>query len=151
VRFDPTARAVLDMADVCLIVLQLVVPSVRNTDRILSEMGRRGYNMDRVRLVCNRCGREAGYLEPGDVETTLGRKLNWTLPDDWKTSSTAVNVGTPLLEWAPKSKLRAAYRQIAMAVSSGDTGPDTVEAPAGADPAEPQRKGLFSIFAGQKA
>jgi pilus assembly protein CpaE len=145
IRFDPTARAVLDMTDICLVVLQLIVPSVRNTDRILQEMARSGYNMDRVRLVCNRFGREAGYLEQSDVEATLGRKLAYTLPDDWKTSSTAVNVGTPLLEWAPKSKLRAAYRQMALTLGGESAG-----GPASAVEGDAQKKGLFGMFAGQK-
>ncbi|MGD8450238.1 MAG: AAA family ATPase [Phycisphaerae bacterium] len=149
IRFDRTARAVLDMADACLVVLQLVVPSVRNTDRLLTDLARKGYNMDRIRLVCNRFGREAGYLEQADVEATLGRKLDWVMPDDWKTSSTAVNVGTPLLEWAPKSKLRAAYRQIAQALAGAVGGEEGKDAPDG-EGAEPQKKGLFSLFAGQK-
>jgi pilus assembly protein CpaE len=150
VRLDPTARAVLDMADICLLVLQLVVPSVRATDRLLQELARKGYNLDRVRLVCNRFGREAGYLEPADVETTLGRKLNWTIPDDWKTSSMAVNVGAPLLDWAPKSKLRAAYRQIALALANATPGEEETPDAAGSEPAEPPRKRRFSLFAGQK-
>jgi len=117
VRFDPSARAVFDMTDMYLIVLQLLVPPVRNTDRMLREMGRAGYNLEQVRLVCNRAGRDAGYLEPGDVETTLGRPIEWTLPDDWKTASTSVNVGSPLLEHAPKSKLRAAFQQMAQSIA----------------------------------
>ena len=36
--FDNAARAVFDMADVNLLVLQLLVPSVRNTDRIMQEL-----------------------------------------------------------------------------------------------------------------
>lgn len=148
VRFDPTARTVLDMTDLCLVILQLVVPAVRNADRMLREMARCGYNLDRVRLVCNRFGREAGYLEAADVETTLTRKIDWTIPDDWKTSSTAVNVGTPLLEWAPKSKLRAAYRAIALALASvEDSEPEGT--PESQD-AESPRKGRRSIFAAQK-
>jgi pilus assembly protein CpaE len=150
IRFDPTARAVLDMTDKCLMVLQLVVPSVRNADRILSEMGRSGYNLDRIRLVCNRFGREAGYLEPADVEATLNRKLDWSLPDDWKTSSTAVNVGTPLSEWAPKSKLRAAYRQIALALANDDAGAELVEVDEAGGASDSQKKGIFSLFAAQK-
>lgn len=116
-RLDPSARAVFDMTDMYLVVLQLLVPPVRNTDRLLRELGRSGYNLDQVRLVCNRAGRDAGYLEPTDVETTLGRPIAWTLPDDWKVASTAVNVGAPLLEHAPRSKLRAAFQQVATAIA----------------------------------
>lgn len=117
VRLDPTARAVFDMTDIYLVVLQLLVPPVRNTDRLLRELARGGYNLDQVRLVCNRFGADSGYLDPADVETTLGRRLAWTLPDDWKTASTAVNVGTPLLESAPKSRLRVGIQQMAGAIA----------------------------------
>ena len=146
IRFDPTARAVLDMTDVCLLVLQLVVPSVRNSDRIISEFGRNGYNLDRIRMVCNRFGREAGYLESADVEATLGRKLDWTIPDDWKTSSTAVNVGSSLLDWAPKSKLRGAYQQIALAIANAGPSMELREPVVAGGGDESSRKGLFSMF-----
>lgn len=146
VRFDPSARAVFDMTDIYLLVLQLLVPPVRNADRLLSELRRGGYNLDQVRLVCNRAGREAGYLEPADVEATLNRKLDWTLPDDWKTASTAINVGSPLAEFAPRSKLRAAIQQMAQGLARREGG----DAPAAGDkpPGEVAKKGLFSIFSG---
>lgn len=144
VRFDATARAVFDMTDLYLVVLQLLVPSVRNTDRYLQDLASSGYTMERVRLVCNRHGREAGYLEPADVETTLGRKLDWFVPDDWKTSSTAVNMGAPLVSYAPKSKLRLAYRTIAQAIAGGA---DEAAADLPADAGDGSKKGLFSFFA----
>lgn len=149
-RFDSTAQTVFDMTDIYVLVLQLVVPSVRNTDRILNELQRHGYNLDRVRLLCNRFGREAGFLDQADVEATLNRKLTWTLPDDWKTSATAVNVGASLLDYAPKSKLRLAYRQIARAIALATE----ISSPAeeSGPPPELQKKGsIFSIFGGQKA
>ena len=148
VRFDHTARAVFDMTDVALLVVQLLVPSVRSADRYLSELKRRGYNLDRIRLVCNRAGREVAYLEPADVEATLKRKLNWTLPDEWKFSATSVNVGQSLFEFAPKSKLRAAYQQLAIDLASGAAESNfqaVVETP---KKSESGRKGLFSIFTG---
>lgn len=120
VRMDPSARAVFDMTDMYIVALQLLVPPVRNTERLLRELARGGYNLDQVRLVCNRMGREAGFLEPADVEATLQRQIRWSLPDDWKTASTSINVGTPLYEHAPKSKLRAAFQQMAAAIAGGE-------------------------------
>jgi len=145
-RLDPTARAVLDMSDLCLLVVQLMVPPVRNAERLLQEIRRSGYSMERMKLVCNRFGRESGYLVPADVEATLGCKLDWLLPDDWKTAAAAVNMGTPVVHSAPKSKLRQAYHEMASAVakrdatSGGDNG-DGRGAP---------KKRLFSFLAGQK-
>jgi pilus assembly protein CpaE len=162
VRFDPSARAVFDMTDIYLLVLQLLVPPVRNADRLIQELRRGGYNLDKLHLVCNRFGREAGYLEPGDVETTLNRRLSWMVPDDWKTAATAVNVGTPLIEVAPKSRLRAAFQQIALEIAtrrtdpaqptgeSGDPGAAGAPNAPGPAPGRPaQKKGLLSsLFAG---
>ncbi|MBK9127783.1 MAG: AAA family ATPase [Phycisphaerales bacterium] len=142
VRLDPTAQAVFSMTDIYLIVLQLLVPAVRNTDRLLRELGRGGYNLDQVRLVCNRFGREGGFLEPADVEATLGRSITWSLPDDWKTAVTSVNVGAPLLESAPKSKLRAAFQDMAASIARR-----TPAADAGKPAAkEPARKKLIPFF-----
>jgi pilus assembly protein CpaE len=148
-RFDPTARAVFDMTDVYLLVLQLVVPAVRNTDRILHELNRSGYNLDKVRLICNRFGRDAGHLEPADVEATLGRRIAWALPDDWKTSSTAANIGAPLLDHAPRSKLRAAYQQIASNLAgSAQTGGESEEV---GGPADLRKSGGLLSFFGAKS
>ncbi len=148
VRFDPTARAIFDMTDTYLVVIQLLVPAVRSADRLLHELQRGGYNMERVRLICNRFGREAGFLEQADVETTLSRKINYTIPDEWKTSSTAMNVGTPLLEYAPKSRLRQAYQRIALSLATGEEPePLDLKRPEGETP---QRKGLLSFFAGER-
>lgn len=116
-RFDASARSVFDMSDTYLLVFQLMVPAVRAADRTLTELGRCGYAPARVRLVCNRCCRDGAYLEESDVEATLHRKIDFRLPDDWRSSAVAVNMGAPLLISAPKSKLRQAYRQIALALA----------------------------------
>jgi len=112
-RFDIGAKSVFDLAALQLIVIQLVVPSVRNVHRILEELGANGYNLDRVRLICNRVGRESGYLEREHVESTLDRPIFFMLPDDWKTVSSAVNMGVPLLESAGKSHVRQAFAELA--------------------------------------
>ncbi len=147
VRFDGSARAVFDMADVYLVVLQLLVPAVRNADRLIHELGRNGYNLEQVRLVCNRFNRDSGFLEQADVEATLRRPLNWIMPEDWKIASSAVNVGAPLATYAPKSKLRIAIQQMAADLA----GPD--KAVTGSDGGSEKRNGdgrkglLSSLFA----
>lgn len=152
VRMDATAKAVFDMTDIHLVVFQLLVPVVRNTERMLHDMARNGFSMDRVRLVCNRFGREAGLLEAGDVETTLGRKIDFCLPDDWKTSCTAVNMGAPLLDCAPKTKLRAAFQKMALGLAQptggGSTGNAEKPELVGAGPEAVKRGGIFSFLAG---
>lgn len=144
-RFDPSARRVFDMADVYLLVLQLTVPAVRAADRILHQLEASGFTTNRVKLACNRHGRESGCLEKADVEATLKRKIDFVLPDDWKTSSGAVNMGAPLLTHAPKSRLRMAYRDAAIELAGGSA--DAAGDAAGADAG---RKGLLSFLGGSR-
>ena len=124
-RFDAGCPAVLDLADVSLFVIQLLVTSVRNAHRIFTELRDGGYNLDRFHLVCNRVGQESGHLAIAHVERTLGKKIGYQIPDDWKTVSSAINVGTPLIEIAPKSKARAAIRAMAEHIAN----PQAAQAP----------------------
>lgn len=149
VRIDPTARAIFDLTDCYLLVLQLLVPSVRNADRILHELARGGFNLERVKLVCNRYGREAGFIEAADAEATLNRKLDFTIPDDWKTASTAINMGAPLLNFSPKSKLRQAVQRMAQLLAQ----PDAADAGelVGAGAGDGAGKGLLGFLAGKRS
>ncbi len=113
IRFDPGAMSVLDLADVSLLVIQLLVTSVRNVHRMLEELRDAGYNLNRFRLVCNRVGRDSGHLAIEHVENTLNMKVIHQIPDDWKTMSAAINIGVPLIECAPKSRVRASIRDLA--------------------------------------
>ncbi len=112
-RFDQSAHSVLALSDVNLLVVQLVVPSVRNALRMLESMRQNGYNTDRMRLLCNRAGRESGHLSVQNVSETLGLEVFATIPDDWMTVSGAINLGEPLSAHSPKSKVRAALQEIA--------------------------------------
>lgn len=121
-RYDVGASAILDLADLTLLIVQLVVPSVRNAQRILQGMQEAGFNLERTKLVCNRVGKDAGALMLSDVEATLGKRAFFSLPDDWTTMSSAINLGEPLVTRSPKSKLRAAIRELAERIHT-PTGP----------------------------
>ena len=96
-RFDPAARAVLDLADVNYLVIQLLVPSIRNARRMLDAMKEGGYNTKRVSLICNRFIKGAGQLTIEHAEATLGTEVAISIPDDWKSCSTVMNLGEPLM------------------------------------------------------
>ncbi|MBN1490534.1 MAG: AAA family ATPase [Phycisphaerae bacterium] len=123
-RFDVGAKSVLDLAEFQIMVMQLLVPSVRNVQRILEELGANGFNLDRVHLVCNRFTKELGCLEKEHVESTLNREIYAALPDDWRTVSTAVNMGMPLAQSVPKSKIRQAYTEMAALIHAALGGND---------------------------
>jgi len=112
-RFDGSARAVLDMCDMTCLVVQLVVPSVRNAMRIVEAAQTSGYNLERFRVVCNRVSREYSQMSIDHVETTLNRTVFMSIPEDWKGVSSAINLGETLAASAPKSRARLAIREMA--------------------------------------
>ena len=112
-RSDLNARSVLDISDVNLLLVQLLVPTVRNAARILDNLRESGYSPERARLVCNRIGRDAGNLSVEDVAETLGLPVFASIPDEWPTVSSAINLGEALLSHSPKSRVRQAIQEIA--------------------------------------
>jgi pilus assembly protein CpaE len=115
-RHDPGGRSVLDAADYNLLVVQLLVTSVRNTDRMIQELSVQGFNPDRISFVCNRVGRESAHLEIKQVETILNRKIFMTISDDWKSVSSSINIGQPLSTEFGRSKVRQEILKLAMRI-----------------------------------
>lgn len=115
-RHDPGGRSVLDAADYPMLVIQLLVPCVRNADRMIQELKVQGFNSDRLQLICNRLGRESGHLAVEQVESILNRKLFATIADDWKSISESVNVGRPLKLEHARTKVRADIRELAQRI-----------------------------------
>ena len=112
-RFDPSARPVFDLADVNYLVIQLLVPAIRNTQRILEAMRTGGYNVDRVALICNRHSKANNQLTVEHAEATLGRNVVTVVPEDWKACSTVLNLGEPLCISNAKRPVRLAIRELA--------------------------------------
>jgi Flp pilus assembly CpaE family ATPase len=90
-----------------------------------------GFNLNRVRLICNRSGRGSGNLSLADVRETLGMEVYAALPEDYATMSGALNLGEPLSVFAEKSRIRAAVRDLAERLHRGDTEADERDATKG--------------------
>ncbi|MFA5866276.1 MAG: AAA family ATPase [Phycisphaerae bacterium] len=115
-RSDIVKPGILDLADQAVLVLNLTVPAVRNVDRILQELVREGYNLERTRLIVSRCSTDHQMLSIDDVEQTLSRNISATLPEEEKVINMAINAGQPLLRCAPKSKIRELIKDMAMKI-----------------------------------
>lgn len=139
-RQDVGGRNVLDAADYNFMVLQLLVTSVRNADRMVQELSVQGFNTDRLSFVCNRLGRESSHLAVSQVEAILNRPMFAVITDDWKSVSSSINIGRPLKLEYEKSRVRHDIRQLAMKVHSPATQQDTAN-----------RGGLFGKFFGKPA
>lgn len=115
-RHDPGGRTVLDTADHMFLILQLLVTSVRNTDRIMQELTSQGFSSERVAFIVNRLGRESAHLEVDQVETILNRKIFASIVDDWKSVGSSINIGRPLKDQFERTKIRQDIRELAQRI-----------------------------------
>ena len=126
-RFDYGTKAVLDISDTNLLVLQLVVPTVRSVHRMLEGMKEVGFNLDRMKLICNRVDCVGSCVTVEDVSGTLSMEVFGEVPDDWATVNAAINIGEPLATAAPKAKVRLAMKAMAEQLHSPSSSTENAE------------------------
>ncbi|MDQ3687371.1 MAG: hypothetical protein M3430_17495, partial [Acidobacteriota bacterium] len=136
--FDGITLAALDQVDDIVLVLTLDIPSIRSTQRALAIFDRLGYPRHKIRIVVNRWSKQID-LELREVERFLGTKVMSFVQSDYRTAVNSINLGQPLVESDPTSKIALEIRQIAASLT-GDAA--TAAAPA---PAE-RRNLLGSLF-----
>jgi pilus assembly protein CpaE len=102
---DPLYAAVLQASDVSVIVMQLNVLSAKNTQRFVGTMRRMGVEPHKLKIVANRFIKKGWDIEPAEVERTLGLKISWTVPNDFKSAIAAINFGEPVVLRAPRSEM----------------------------------------------
>lgn len=129
---DQNHLSFLRMADHVMLVMNLLVPSIRNADRMLQAIYQQGLagestgtdpvsgSLEPLLLAINRLGRDSGYLRVQDVEQTLHRKTLAQIPDDWRTVSRSINAGEPLYLYAPNSKVRTTLVALAERLSENE-------------------------------
>jgi pilus assembly protein CpaE len=74
-------------------------------------------------------GLDSGQITLKKAEETIGKKIFWQLPNDYRTMIEARNNGVPLMESAPK----AAITQSLMALTKAISGDEEVAAVSEAD------------------
>jgi pilus assembly protein CpaE len=134
--FDSITLAALDQSDEIVLVLTLDIPAVRSTQRALQIFDRLGYPRHKVKIVVNRWSKQI-ELDIKQVERFLGERVVGYVQSDYLTAVNSINLGQPLVESEPASRISAEIRQIAASVVGAMT-PSTVTEP---------RRGLWqSIF-----
>lgn len=133
--FDSITLAALDQSDEIILVLTLDIPAIRSTQRALEIFDRLGYPRKKVRIVVNRWSKQID-LDLRQVEKFLGEPCVGFVPSDYQTAVNSINLGTPLVQAEPTSKIAAEIRRIAETISLGVAPIEEVG----------QRKGFLSSF-----
>ena len=93
---EHTAAAV-QRADLVYLVIQADIPTVRNAQRLISHFQAAIGTGPRMELVLNRVGAKE-QLSQSQVENTLGTKVRWNVPNDFRRIQDALNRGVPLAD-----------------------------------------------------
>lgn len=110
--FDPVTIAALDMADDILLVLTLDIPGIRSTKRALKVFDNLGYPREKTRVVVNRWSKNID-VELQKVEGHLGEQLIGFIPNDYRKVMDSINLGRPLVQSDPASKIALEIKRIA--------------------------------------
>jgi pilus assembly protein CpaE len=101
----PLYVAAVQNADVNVLVMQLNVPGTRNAERFIGAMRRMGVEPHKVKVVVSRFNRKSTDLAAAEVEKTLGMKIAWMVPNDFKNAIAAINYGEPVVLRSPRAEL----------------------------------------------
>ena len=135
--FDPITIAALDLADDILLVMTLDIPGIRGTKRALKVFDRLDYPRRKVHAVVNRWSKNID-VELKKVEAHLGEQIIGFVPNDYHKVMDSINLGRPLVQADPASKITIEIKRIAALVNG--TG-----SPASTQP----RKRLLGVFGRQ--
>ncbi len=107
------------MANHILLVTQLDLPCLRNVVRLMMSFGQMDGVADKVKIIVNRAGLDAGQITIKKAQETIGRDLFWQLPNDYRTMIEARNNGIPLLEQSPKAAITQSIKEMAQTLLNG--------------------------------
>ena len=110
---NDTALKVFEAADAILLVTTPSLPCLTNTSKLITSLKDMGYfNEQRLKVILNRYIKK-GDISLEDVETGIGQEVFWTIPNDFRTTMSAINNGKPLFGIAPKAAITKNFLELA--------------------------------------
>lgn len=121
---DLTIKA-LDRAHNIFLVVQMMLPYIRNANRMMSVFRSLGYSQEKVELLVNRFWKN-GEIDLDDLRGSLGTNKMRTIPNGYKEVAKAINQGVPLVTVSKSSPVLKAISELAHSLL-----PKTDQAPGG--------------------
>jgi pilus assembly protein CpaE len=117
--FDSITLAALDQSDEIVLVLTLDIPAIRSTQRALEIFDRLGYPRKKIRILVNRWSKQID-LDLRQVEKFLGEPVIGFVPSDYQTAVTSINLGQPLVQSDPNSRIALEIKRVAKIIAGGE-------------------------------
>ena len=90
----------------------------KNCERFVGVLRRMGVESTKIRIVVNRYVKKGCDIEPEEVERSLGLKIAWMVPNDFRNAIGAINFGEPVVLRAPKAEISTSLCGLAATLSS---------------------------------
>ncbi len=119
---SPLYSSLIQAADINLMVMQLNVPSAKNAERFVGSLRRMGIDGVKIKTVVNRYVKKGNDIEPEELERSLGIKVSWLIPNDFRNAIAAINFGEPVVIRAPKSEIAVSLVELAATLQNKSAG-----------------------------
>ncbi len=114
--FGPLDMESFRLADDVLMITQLDLPCLRNVVRLMMSFDDDQSLRNKVKIVVNRAGQDAGQISLKKAQETIGRDIYWQIPNDYRVMVEVRNNGVPLLQHAPKAGITNSICQLSDAI-----------------------------------
>ena len=112
---DLTTKKAIELSSGIWVVSSLLVPVVHRTKRILDLLRGSGYGQEKVKLIFNRYSPEDNEVLR-ETEDALKCKASWVVPNDYPSASGAINNGTPVSLFVPKTPIAKCFHEVATSI-----------------------------------
>ena len=110
---NKTSLRILEMSDDVLLVSLLSLPYLANTNKLLTSFANfQHLPKERIKIVINRYLKKS-QVSLKDAEDAINREIFWTIPNDYKTTMSAINQGKALPQFAAKSAVTKNLKELA--------------------------------------
>ncbi len=110
---DNISLKILGMSDIVLLVSILNLPCLTNANKILKTFRDLGSPPDKnIKVIVNRFLKRSD-ISIKDAEISIEKEIFWTIPNDYKTTVTALNSGKALAQFAPKKEITKNFKRLA--------------------------------------
>jgi pilus assembly protein CpaE len=109
---DPITIKALDMSDVVYVVMENLLPFVRDAKRLATKFKALGYGADKIKLVVNRY-EDSGTIDVSRIEKAVGLKVSHTIRSSFVDVAQAINTGVPITDINPNNAIVKTLRHMA--------------------------------------
>lgn len=118
-RFYDPVNPAFQQADKLFLITAPEISTLRNIKATLSTFEALKYPKSKIKLLLNRA-ESRGDIRARDVEKTLNYNLYGVLPADYKTVTSSLNKGIPVVLLYPRSHISRAFMELARRTAGGE-------------------------------